>query len=34
MKQSHLTLLWQSFGMAAIFFPAFYWYVTHTGAKK
>lgn len=28
-KQSHLVLFWQSVGMAAIAFPAFYFYVTH-----
>jgi hypothetical protein len=28
MKQSHLTLLWQSIGMAAIAYPALYFYVT------
>jgi len=28
MKQSHLTLFWQSLGMAAVAYPAFYWYVT------
>jgi hypothetical protein len=28
LKQSHLALLWQSVGMAAIAYPAFYFYVT------
>jgi hypothetical protein len=28
MKQSHLALFWQSLGMAAVAYPAFYWYVT------
>ena len=27
-KQSHLTLFWQSWGMAALAYPALYWYVT------
>ena len=29
MKQSQLTLLWQSIGMAAIAYPALYFYVMH-----
>ena len=28
MKQSHEALLWQALGMAAIGYPALYWYVT------
>ena len=28
MKQSHLALFWQSLGMAAIAYPALYFYVT------
>jgi hypothetical protein len=28
MKQSHLTLFWQSLGMAAVAYPALYVYVT------
>lgn len=28
MKQNHLTLFWQSLGMAAIAYPSLYWYVT------
>ncbi len=28
MKQSQETLLWQSLGMAAVGFPALFWYVT------
>jgi hypothetical protein len=28
MKQSHLTLFWQSLGMAAIAYPSLFWYVT------
>jgi len=29
-KQSHLALFWQSLGMAAVAYPAFFWYVGHT----
>jgi hypothetical protein len=27
LKQSHLALFWQSLGMAAVAYPALYWYV-------
>ena len=29
-KQSHLMLFWQSVGMAAIAYPALYWYITRS----
>jgi hypothetical protein len=34
MKQSHLMLFWQSMGMAAVAYPALYFYVTSTRAQK
>jgi nitrogen fixation-related uncharacterized protein len=33
MKQSHLTLFWQSLGMFAIAIPALFWYVTRPAKR-
>ena len=30
LKQSQVTLFWQSSGMGAAWYPAFFWYVTRT----